>query len=219
MQNRPQNVFIRVEGSKDTIFNSQVQSQGHKVTTKSGQTHNCDGTNCGRNPEPGNTPTASLDTAASKGKFTFDGKWYDSLGDFYINEIKGEIATDKDAWHIFVNGQYLLVGGGQYQTKANDHILWAYAKSQPKPLSLKLDVLSDARAEHETLFSVRNWETQDPVDSATVAWVADGVTRKVTTDKYGLARVKFEKGGKSTVRAEKAECIRSDTLTVNVAGK
>lgn len=138
---------------------------------------------------------------------------------FFINEIQGEIATDKDAWHIFANGQYLLVGGGQYQTKANDDILWAYAKSQPKPLSLKLDVFSDARAEHETLFSVRNWETQDPVDSATVAWVADGVTSKVTTDKYGLARVKFENGGKSTVRAEKAECIRSDTLTVNVAGK
>ncbi|KID91455.1 hypothetical protein MGU_01425 [Metarhizium guizhouense ARSEF 977] len=216
MQNRPQNVFVRVEGSTDTIFNGQVQSQGHKVMTKSGEAHNCDGTNCGRNPTAGNTPTASLDTA-SKGKFTFSGEWSDRFGDILINEIGGEAGDKTRWWHIFVNGQYLQVGGGQYQTKPNDHILWAYDKYPSLPL--KLDILSDARVDHETLFSVRNWETQDPVDSATVAWVVDGVTGKVTTDKYGLAIVIFKKGGKSTVRAEKAECIRSDTLTVNVAGK
>jgi hypothetical protein len=75
--------MIRVIGKDGRIiFDHFVTSRWHDVMTKLGGTHTCDGTNCGelRVPYPGNTPTASLDTASRKvGGFAFDAKWYSNL--------------------------------------------------------------------------------------------------------------------------------------------
>ncbi|KAG8410342.1 hypothetical protein J3459_017152 [Metarhizium acridum] len=201
--NELQTVFVRVEGLKKTIFDGEVKSQGHEVTTESGGKHMCDGTKCEQQRTPGNTPTASLDTASNHGKnFKFDGKWFESMGDFLIDKI----GDDKGWWHIFVNGQYLQVGGCQYQTQPYSYILWAYDGSRPSPL--KLEVLSATRVNQETIFSVKSWETGGPVGSATV--------HGVQSDENGIAIVIFKERGKIPVRAEKDKWIRSNTLTVNV---
>ena len=49
----PVSVNLRVEGKSDTIFEGPVTTDGHDVTTTTGGTHKCDGTNGGSEPAPG----------------------------------------------------------------------------------------------------------------------------------------------------------------------
>ena len=49
--------------STHTLFKGLVLTAGHTVTTASGGTHVCNGTNGGAYPSPVATPTAALDTA------------------------------------------------------------------------------------------------------------------------------------------------------------
>lgn len=71
--NSPTLVNLRIEGSAKTIFEGTVVTRGHNVTTASGGTHICDGTNNGANPTAGPTCTSALDNAAKLHGFTFDG--------------------------------------------------------------------------------------------------------------------------------------------------
>lgn len=66
-------VNLRVEGSLRTIFEGPIRTNGHNVTTVSGGTHHCDGTNHNENTTPGPTCTTALDDASIKAHFTWDG--------------------------------------------------------------------------------------------------------------------------------------------------
>lgn len=66
-------VNLRIEGAVNTIFESLVFSRGHNVTTQSGGTHHCDGTNNHPNPTPGATVTTALNDASDLTHFTWDG--------------------------------------------------------------------------------------------------------------------------------------------------
>jgi hypothetical protein len=69
----PTLAFLRIEGANNTIYEGPVLPRGSPVTTLSGGTHHCDGTNNGENPTPGATCTNALDWAAKHGHFDFDG--------------------------------------------------------------------------------------------------------------------------------------------------
>src|SRR5688500_17081923 len=69
----PVGVTVRVEGGSKTILEVPVTSDGHQLTTASGGTHECDGTNGGAYPSPGPTPTAALDDATRANSLTWDG--------------------------------------------------------------------------------------------------------------------------------------------------
>jgi hypothetical protein len=69
-------ITLRIEGDTSTIFEGVIltQSAGHSITTASGGTHHCDGTNGGQNPVPGPTASSALASAAAKSPgFPFDG--------------------------------------------------------------------------------------------------------------------------------------------------
>ena len=66
-------VNLRIEGPEKTIFEESILTRGHNVTTASGGTHHCDGTNDNANLHPGPTCTSALADAAKKDHFTFDG--------------------------------------------------------------------------------------------------------------------------------------------------
>jgi hypothetical protein len=68
----PEKIRLRIEGATSTIFAGTIKTEGHEVTTASGGTHKCDGTNLGANAEPGPTPTSAVDSAAAKKGFTWD---------------------------------------------------------------------------------------------------------------------------------------------------
>ena len=66
-------VNLRIEGATETIFEGPVFSSGHNVTTQSGGTHHCDGTNNDTHLTPGPTATSALDNASDVSQFTWDG--------------------------------------------------------------------------------------------------------------------------------------------------
>jgi hypothetical protein len=66
-------VHLRVEGVTNTIFEDDISTEGHIVTTESGGTHKCDGTNHNTSLISGPTATSALDSASKQGKFTWDG--------------------------------------------------------------------------------------------------------------------------------------------------
>lgn len=66
-------VHLRIEGRDKTIFERPIFTKGHNVTTVSGGTHHCDGTNLGANVQPGPTCTSALDDAARHEHFSWDG--------------------------------------------------------------------------------------------------------------------------------------------------
>src|SRR3954466_14782798 len=77
----PVAVNLRVEGASKTTFEGSVTTDGHSVTTASGGTHHCDGTNNGQPGGPGPTATAALDDASRLGGFTWDGTYFASFDD------------------------------------------------------------------------------------------------------------------------------------------
>ncbi len=72
-QNTEVTVNLRIEGDKNTIFEASILTKGKTVTTISGGTHICDGTNNNANSIPGPTITSTLDLAATNTNFTWDG--------------------------------------------------------------------------------------------------------------------------------------------------
>ena len=67
-------VNLRIEGDKYTIYEGPIKTKGHDVTTASGGTHHCDGTNNEAYDGPGPTCTSALDDAARQFNFSWDGQ-------------------------------------------------------------------------------------------------------------------------------------------------
>ena len=72
-RNHPTLVNLRIEGADKTIFEGHIVTRGHNVTTVSGGTHHCDGTNNNENEFPGPTCTSALDDASKEKGFQWDG--------------------------------------------------------------------------------------------------------------------------------------------------
>ena len=66
-------INLRIEGANTTIFEDIIFTRGHKVTTASNFTLECNGLNNHTNPKPGPTPTSALDDASLRHGFTWDG--------------------------------------------------------------------------------------------------------------------------------------------------
>ena len=87
----PTAVDVRIEGKTSTIFFGPVTTDGKTVTTASGGTHICDGTNNGVSPVPVATATSALDDAAIKGGFTWDGPWSGpAVPDYFVTRVADE---------------------------------------------------------------------------------------------------------------------------------
>ncbi|GAA2251574.1 hypothetical protein GCM10010232_44550 [Streptomyces amakusaensis] len=124
----PVTVHLTVTGPTSTIYSSNITTTGHNVTTASGGTHICDGTNNGHNPTPGATPTAALDDAASAAGFTWDGVWYPSFDDYFVTTIAGSAGGSTAYWNISVNGVATPVGGCQFRIKAGDRVAFTWTE-------------------------------------------------------------------------------------------
>ena len=66
-------VNVRVEGPEAAFFQGAILATTHNVTTPSGGTHKCDGTNYNASKYPLLTATAALDDASRQASFTWDG--------------------------------------------------------------------------------------------------------------------------------------------------
>ncbi|MFD9371856.1 DUF4430 domain-containing protein [Streptomyces sp. NPDC060020] len=124
--NRAVNVTLTVQGPDGPLFKGRVNTKGHDVTTATGGTHKCDGTNGAANPTAVPTPTAALDDAARRNYFGWDGTWYASFDDFSVDSVKNVSGGGSAYWSISVNGTPTPVGGCQFKLKAGDDVAFTW---------------------------------------------------------------------------------------------
>jgi hypothetical protein len=124
--NAPVRVTVTVQGPDGLLFRGKTFTWGHDVTTTTGGTHPCDGTNGGAHATKVPTPTAALDHAAKHNGFTWDGTWYASFDDFTVDTVKGVNGGGSAYWNISVNGTPTPVGGCQFEIRNNDEISFTW---------------------------------------------------------------------------------------------
>jgi hypothetical protein len=206
----PESIKLRVEGATRTIYEGTVKTEGHVVTTASGGTHECDGTNNGANPEPGPTPTSALDSAAAKNGFTWDGTWFEEFGDYFIERVAESAETSTEFWGVLINYQFTPVGGCQQIVHPHEEVLWAFNAFE-KSHFLKLK-----KGKHGAgSVLVTDGLTGEPIENATVGPVNNGPG--ATTNAQGEATLTFTAPGKHRVKAERSDSIRSNSLVVKTA--
>lgn len=124
--NAPIRVTLTVRGPDGLLFKGKVRTKGHEVTTATGGTHPCDGTNAGANPSAVPTPTAALDDAARTRHFTWDGAWYASFDDYSVDTVKNVSGGGIAYWNISVNGTSTPVGGCQFKLNPGDKVVFTW---------------------------------------------------------------------------------------------
>ncbi|MER8265068.1 DUF4430 domain-containing protein [Streptomyces griseus] len=124
--NAPVRVTVTVQGPDGLLFQKKVFTWGHDVTTVTGGTHKCDGTNGSAHATKVPTPTAALDHAAKRNGFTWDGTWYASFDDFSVDTVKGVSGGGSAYWSISVNGTPTPVGGCQFEIENGDQVAFTW---------------------------------------------------------------------------------------------
>jgi plastocyanin len=201
-------VNLRIEGLTNTIYEGPIFSGPRNITTASGGTHPCDGTNNGANPTPGNTPTGALDAASKFAKFPFDGTYSAAFNDFFITSIGTSTQTATQFWGLLVNFQFTPVGGCQAKVNPGDSVLWAFdAFNQNAFLKVEPKQITAKKGQTKTV-TVTDGSTGAPASGA----VIDGVT----TDAGGKATLTFPKRGIFTYKATRSDALRSNALVVVV---
>ncbi|MFE5828573.1 DUF4430 domain-containing protein [Streptomyces erythrochromogenes] len=119
-------VVLTVQGPGGLLFRGRIKTRGHDVTTATSGTHTCDGTNDSAYPSAVPTPTAALDDAAKKRRFTWDGTWHASFDDFSVDTIKNVSGGSTAYWSISVNGIPIPVGGCQFKLQASDQVAFTW---------------------------------------------------------------------------------------------
>ncbi|MFB7938756.1 DUF4430 domain-containing protein [Streptomyces sp. NPDC127049] len=124
--NAPVRVTVKVQGPDGLLFQKKIFTWGHDVTTATGGTHKCDGTNGSAHATKVPTPTAALDHAAKRNGFTWDGTWYASFDDYSVDTVKGVSGGGSAYWNIAVNGVSTPVGGCQFEIENGDEVSFTW---------------------------------------------------------------------------------------------
>jgi hypothetical protein len=201
----PVGVTVRAEGASTTILEVPVTSDGHDVTTPSGGTHPCDGTNNGANPSPGPTPTAALDDAARANAVSWDADWFQSFNDFIVTRVANESATSSQFWGLVVNGKFAGSGGCQVRLNQGDEVLYAF-DAFSKSAVLRLAGPGTATVGQPVNVTVIDTQSGSPAANASV--------HGATTGGDGVATLTFGEEGIYRLKAERSDAIRSNALVV-----
>jgi uncharacterized protein DUF4430 len=203
----PAAVTLRVEGNSATTFEGSVTTDGHDVTTASGGTHKCDGTNGGVNPTPGPSATAALDDAAQLGRFTWDGTWSDDFDDYFVTRVGPDSQTQTQFWGVFVNGKASQVGGCQQRVGQGDEVVWAF-DAFSKAQALRLTGPPSAKTGQRVVVKVADSSNGAPIAGASVGGSLTGAD--------GQAALSLSTPGIYRLKAERADSVRSNALVMCV---
>src|SRR3954447_13347002 len=203
----PVSVKLRVEGAHQTTFEDGVTTDGHTVTTASGGTHKCDGTNGGANPTPGPTGTAALDDGSRLGHFSWDGTYDSGFDDYLVSRIGPDSSNSSQFWALLVNSQFSQVGGCQQRVHQGDEVLWAF-DGFSKQHVLRLGGPGAATTGQPVSVRVTDGQNGSSVAGASV--------RGSLTGPDGRATITFPQKGIYRLKAERADSIRSNALVLCV---
>jgi hypothetical protein len=207
----PVSVNLRVEGRTQTIFDAPVTTDGHDVTTQSGGTHECDGTNGPTpEPEPGATATSALDDAARRAGFSFDGTYSSdpAFPDFFISRIAGDTRDESsEYWSLWIDYSFASEGGCQQRVRQGDDVLWGLS-SFSDDRALKLSGPTTATTGQPVQVKVASGASPAGEPGAQVGGA--------TTGPDGTATVSFSEAGVYRLKAEKVNAVRSNSLVLCV---
>ncbi|KAK4612120.1 hypothetical protein CLAFUW4_13177 [Fulvia fulva] len=122
------NYRFRIEGNtaEGTTFDGCIITGPENITTPSGGTHLCDGTNNNNNPTPGGTLTTAINDTGQQEGFGFDGSYSNQFRDFFITRIRDSAQTGSQYWGVLRDRVFTNAGGCQKQTVPGTEGLWAF---------------------------------------------------------------------------------------------
>jgi hypothetical protein len=226
----PITVNLRVEGSAKTLFEGPVSAEAVTeppglTTRSSGGAHPCDVKDNGSNGGFGTasaTPTTALYAAAIQSGLGIDASWSTSLNDFDITQIGSDIANSNENgefWGYAVNYTTANVGGCQFQLAPGGEVLWAYNYFELKHL-LAVSGPTAVNAGMPFTVHVTDGQTGEPISGAAIGEVTGGVTTSIPaaplTDASGNATISRAQAGSLTLKATRADSVRSNGLAVCV---
>jgi hypothetical protein len=222
-------VNLRVEGSAATLFEGQVNTEAILPpgisTPSSGGAHPCDVKDNGSNEGFGTaaaSPTAALYAAASANGLAFDASWSTGLHDFFVSQVGSDInggAPAFPSWGYAVNYTTAGVGGCQFQLAPGSEVLWAYNYFN---LAHLLALSGPATANVRTPLTVHaiDAQTGQAISEAAIGEVAHGVTTPIPgsplSDSNGNVSVLLTQTGSVTLKATRADSVRSNGITICV---
>ncbi|HEY7934655.1 MAG TPA: Ig-like domain-containing protein [Solirubrobacteraceae bacterium] len=236
-------VKVRVEGSTNTLFEGNVTTQPEKFeTTSSGGAFPCNYKENGPSSKEkttfengGNesaTPTTALHAAALAAGLTFNAEWFGSgktatenPGDFFVTQVGTDLNQSEepfDSWGYAVNDTTAVVGGCQIALAPGNEVLWAYNYFNLKHL---LSIGGPAIVTAGVPFTVHVTDGQngEPISGAAIGELLSGVTAPIpasaTTDINGNTTITLARNGAVTLKATRADSVRSNGLAVNVEEK
>jgi hypothetical protein len=229
-------VNLRVEGSTKTLFEGAIATEGETFATKSSVgPHPCDYKDNGSSegfPNGGSssgTPTTALRDAALANGLEFDAEWFGSgktktenPGDFFVSQVGSDVNESKApfaSWGYAVNNTTAPVGGCQIALSPGNEVLWAYNYFN-LPHRLKLSGGATANAGVSFVVHVTDGQTGGAISGAAIGTVAGGITAALSpaavSDSSGNATVTLSSTGTVTLKATRAESVRSNGLAVCV---
>jgi hypothetical protein len=232
----PITVQLRVEGAGATLFEGNIATDGETFETPSSNgPHPCNykenGPSGGFATEgnSGGTPTTALRDAALATGLQFDAEWFGSgaggngnPGDFFVTRVGSDANQNVepfDSWGYAVNDTTAPVGGCQVALAPGNEVLWAYNYFNLKHL---LAMSGPASASAGTPFTVHVTDAQTgaALSGAAIGVVVNGVTTTLpssaTTDAGGNATIALAGPGVVTLKATRADSVRSNGIPVCV---
>jgi hypothetical protein len=202
---------MRIEGAEGTVYEGLIRTGPTSITTPSGGTHVCDGTNNNANPNPGGNGISAFGSASPLCGFTYDGTFSNSFNDFFITRIGASDSNDGSNrfWGILKNYQFTPTGGCESEYSAGDELLWAFDAFNANAF-LKVDPpTAQVAVGGSATFTVTDGQIGSAVSGASF--------NGATSDSNGHVTVTFPTAGTYRVKAEKSGTIRSNGVIITVS--
>jgi len=200
---------MRIEGAESTIYEGPIRTDPRMITTPSGGTHFCDGTNNNANPNPGGTPTTGLDSSGALCGFGFDGTYSSSFQDFFITSIGDTAQTNTQFWGLLDNYQFTPTGGCQFEVWNGDEVLWAFDAFNANAFLKVTPPTAQIAVGGTFTFTVIDGMSGNPIAGASF--------NGATSDSNGQVQLSFPTAGTFRYKATRASSIRSNGVIITVS--
>lgn len=204
---------LRVEGYasesfEGTVAFNPVYSTFGNVTTATGGSGLCDGTNGGNNAKPGNTPLNSLYNAAVACPFYLDGIFDPGRHEFYISDIGANPRIpDGETWTLLVDFKLAQDLACNIEVTPENDVVWAWQDlSNPANYFLKLTIVGP------TVVAVGKNVTLNVIDGQSGMALEGSFVADTTTDSMGNAVYTCAQDGLYQVKADMPRSIRSNRV-------
>ncbi|TAQ84792.1 hypothetical protein B7494_g6885 [Chlorociboria aeruginascens] len=200
---------LRIEGDTDTIYEGIILAGPRTITTASGGTHLCDGTNGGANTVPGGTSTSAMDAATGLCGFVYDGSFDTAFDDYFITSISDSAETSTMFWGLLNNFQFAPYGGCGNEPSPGDSILWAYDAFNKASF---LDVSPSTAS-----LSVGEIAEFTVIDGSTGTLVSGATFNGLLSNAEGVVPYVAREPGTFRLKASKSNAIRSPVVVITVS--